>query len=173
MKHDPSVKIGQCLNILVFYRASVCQMMHMTAGKLRWAELRSFSSRSVVEYAPLEWFVIELCVGSGRWLHTSHHCTDIPDSQLFSVSQCLDLCQEYALSLIYFDHFLISACADPLEKRPEIKNICDSGLFSHWCEDRANRVYHAAKVPRGTWQMQCILVKKAERGWGGPHPVGA
>ena len=25
------------------------------------------------EYAPLERFVIELCVGSGRWLHTSHH----------------------------------------------------------------------------------------------------
>ena len=52
------------------------------------------------------------------------------------MSLCL-LCQECFYDWFYV-HFLISACADPLEKRPEIKNICDSGVFSHWCEDRTN-----------------------------------
>ena len=107
----------------------------MTAGKPRWVGLWSFTSRfGNMHPGKFSW---TLCRFGHRQHNPIRHLIS-PVSQLFSVSRC----SIYAKNLIYdlfYVHFLISACADLVEEAPEIKNIWNSGVFSLWCEDRANR----------------------------------
>ena len=113
VKRDSSVPIVNLLNILVFCRASVT--LDMTAGKLRWAELWSYCQQ-----------VCFICT-SGKICHRTlcrfwSKTTHFPSTLISRTPNSIRWANVsiYAKNMFYhwyFDHFLISACADPLENR--------------------------------------------------------
>ena len=110
----------------------------------------------------------ELCVGSGQIDSTTPSGTwylPSPNSFRWEIVSFMPR----IWFMIWFYVQLSDICSRrSFGEAPEIKNICKSGVFSHWCEDRANRVYHAARVTWGTWQSKREWRKPETRS--GPLP---
>ena len=74
----------------------------------------SHSSSRLVKSAPLERFVMSFVKVESMDSTLPHQALDIPDSQLYSVSNVLFYAKNLIIDLFYV-HLFISALADPVE----------------------------------------------------------
>ena len=136
VKLDPSIKIGQCLNILVLLQNKCVLDARWPMESCAESSFGHFSSRSVGKICTSGKICQWSCVGFGYRLQHTHRHLISPTPNSIRWDMFPFICQEFAFIIDVLIIFLYLLVQILWKKRPEIKNFQALASSLHWCEDR-------------------------------------